>query len=156
MPTGRIGRRRRSGIYTWCWTTTGTDTASTSWTSPTTTISTAARGAYRSLRSSAWRFQQSSTTQFAAVGSSIVATSTSITRDREEQDVSVGGVLIYDTKTAAQVVSAYLPKSLLDGCGYTAAIPAGDRLYFFESCGFERYYKYVGHGKTILPRACTA
>ncbi|KAI4986637.1 hypothetical protein ZWY2020_019267 [Hordeum vulgare] len=89
-------------------------------------------------------------TQFAAVGSSIVATSTSITRDREEQDVSVGGVLIYDTKTAAQVVSAYLPKSLLDGCGYTAAIPAGDRLYFFESCGFERYYKYVGHGKTIF------
>ncbi|XBI74794.1 hypothetical protein VPH35_068260 [Triticum aestivum] len=88
--------------------------------------------------------------QFAAVGSSIVAISTSITRDMEWQEVGVGGVLIYDTKTAAQVVSPYLPKSLLDGCGCTAAITVGNRLYLFESCGFERYYKYVGHGKTIF------
>ena len=88
--------------------------------------------------------------EFAAVGSSIIATSTSITTDLSWQDVSAGGVLIYDTKTAAQVVSPYLPKSLLDSCGCTAAITVGDRLYLFESCGFERYYKYVGHGKTIF------
>ncbi|KAM3318333.1 hypothetical protein ACQJBY_035833 [Aegilops geniculata] len=88
--------------------------------------------------------------QFAAVGSSIVATCTSITTDVEWQEVVVGGVLIYDTKTAAQVVSPNLPKSLLDAFGYEAAITVGDRLYLLESCGFERYYKYVGHGKTIF------
>ncbi|XBH74690.1 hypothetical protein VPH35_101589 [Triticum aestivum] len=88
--------------------------------------------------------------QFAAVGSSIVAISTSITTDVEWQEVVVGGVLIYDTKTAAQVVSPNLPKCLLDAFGYRAAITVGDRLYLLESCGFERYYKYVGHGKTIF------
>ncbi|XBI86333.1 hypothetical protein VPH35_094311 [Triticum aestivum] len=88
--------------------------------------------------------------QFAAVGSSIVAISTSITTDVEWQEVVGGGVLIYDTKTAAQVVSPNLPKSLLDAFGYRAAITVGDRLYLLESCGFERYYKYVGHGKTIF------
>uniref|UniRef100_M8AKX1 DUF1618 domain-containing protein n=1 Tax=Aegilops tauschii TaxID=37682 RepID=M8AKX1_AEGTA len=46
--------------------------------------------------------------QFAAVGSSIVAISTSITRDMEWQEVGVGGVLIYDTKTAAQGLSGYI------------------------------------------------
>ncbi|XBI74785.1 hypothetical protein VPH35_068251 [Triticum aestivum] len=85
---------------------------------------------------------------FAAVGSSIIATSTSITTDLSWQDVSAGGVLIYDTKTAAQVVSPYLPKSLL--FGYRVAITVGDRLYLLESCGHERYDKYVGHGKTIF------
>uniref|UniRef100_M8ATY3 Uncharacterized protein n=1 Tax=Aegilops tauschii TaxID=37682 RepID=M8ATY3_AEGTA len=88
--------------------------------------------------------------QFAAVGSSIVATSTSITTDLSWQEVSAGGVLIYDTKTAAQVVSPYLPNSLLDGLGYRVAITVGDRLYLLESCGHERYDKYVGHGKTIF------
>uniref|UniRef100_M8CNV0 F-box/kelch-repeat protein n=1 Tax=Aegilops tauschii TaxID=37682 RepID=M8CNV0_AEGTA len=88
--------------------------------------------------------------QFAAVGSSIVAISTSITTDVEWQEVVVGGGLIYDTKTAAQVVSPNLPKCLLDAFGYRAAITVGDRLYLLESCGFERYYNTTSHKWTCL------
>ncbi|XBI74790.1 hypothetical protein VPH35_068256 [Triticum aestivum] len=83
--------------------------------------------------------------QFAAVGSSIVAICTSPTIDPwGKLDDEFGGVLIYDTNTAVQVVSPQLPKTLLLAGGYEAAIAVGSRLYIFESNGSERYYKYVG------------
>ncbi|XBI86331.1 hypothetical protein VPH35_094309 [Triticum aestivum] len=83
--------------------------------------------------------------QSAAVGSSIVAICTSPTIDPwGKLDDEFGGVLIYDTNTAVQVVSPQLPKTLLLAGGYEATIAVRSRLYMFESNGSERYYKYVG------------
>ncbi|KAM0928535.1 hypothetical protein ACQ4PT_002537 [Festuca glaucescens] len=81
--------------------------------------------------------------QFAVVGSSIVAVGSCDNMHISEKDDPAGGVLIYDTKTVAQVFSPQLPKGFLrDWCVYQAAIAVGNRLYMFESIGSE-YHKHI-------------
>ncbi|CAM0878117.1 unnamed protein product [Alopecurus aequalis] len=67
--------------------------------------------------------------QFTAVGSSIVATgNTIISPELAGRWIpDIGGVLIYDTKTAALTVAPHLPTGLVGG--YKAAMAVGNILY---------------------------
>ena len=72
--------------------------------------------------------------QFAAVGSNIVAIGITIRSpllDRRFIPGEIGGVLIYDTKTALLTVTPHLPQGLVDG--YKAAMSVGNTLYIIGS-----------------------
>ncbi|VAI40267.1 unnamed protein product [Triticum turgidum subsp. durum] len=73
--------------------------------------------------------------QFAAMGSSIVAIGTdtpiSPVLDGRWLADDIGGVLIYDTKTAVTTVAPHLPRGLQ--YGYKAAMAVGERLYMLDS-----------------------
>jgi hypothetical protein len=80
-------------------------------------------------------------TQFAAVGRSIVALGTCL-GFQENENTLVGAALIYDTETAAMVVSPQVPNGLL--LGYDAAIAVGQRLYMVESAEPEFAHRVTG------------
>ncbi|KAM0842632.1 hypothetical protein ACQ4PT_058241 [Festuca glaucescens] len=73
--------------------------------------------------------------QFSAVGTSIVAIGPTIMSpllDGRWMPDDIGGVLIYDTKTAALTVVPHLPAGLMRGSqtpGYKAAMTVGNNLY---------------------------